>query len=95
MGGPLFFRFFGKRIVEVLGDGVLDLVALGGDPHHQEEGHHRRDEVGVSHFPSAAAFAKVAAVVWKTSQHYPQITRSRGACSGAAHSAGDDYWGLK
>ncbi len=44
-------------IGEVLGDGRFHRLVLRHDPHHQKKGHHRRHEVGVSHFPSAATFA--------------------------------------
>ena len=32
----------------------LILAVLGGEPEHQEQRHHGRDEVGVGHFPGAA-----------------------------------------
>src|SRR5947209_9171948 len=57
MDGAVFLRFLGERIVEVMGDRFFNLLVLRDDPHDEEKGHHRRHEVGVSHFPSAATFA--------------------------------------
>src|SRR5690349_20258376 len=57
MDGAIFLRFLGERIVEVMRDRLFDLLVLRDDPHHEEKGHHRRHEVGIRHFPSAATFA--------------------------------------
>jgi hypothetical protein len=57
VGGALFVRFACEGVVEVVGDRLFDLIALGHDPHDQKERHHGGDEVGVSHFPRTAAFA--------------------------------------
>src|SRR5262245_37270781 len=53
----VLFRLPGKWIAEMMRDRFLDLLALAHDPHYEEKGHHRRHEVGVSHFPGATTFA--------------------------------------
>src|SRR5262249_6982387 len=52
------------RILEVVEDRRALFLRHGGDePHHQEERHHRGDEVRVRHFPGAAVMAAVAFLV--------------------------------
>ena len=53
-GPPLLER---ARIAEVCRHRCLDLRALADDPHHQEERHHRGDEVGVRHLPRPTVVA--------------------------------------
>ncbi len=50
---------------EIVGDAAL-LLGRGGvdQPHQQEEGHHRRHEVGIGHFPGAAVMAAMAALLY-------------------------------
>src|SRR5439155_26537647 len=48
-------RFLRERIAEMMRDRFLDLVVLRDDPHHEKEGHHGRDGIGISRFPGAAA----------------------------------------
>src|SRR5438132_5686745 len=51
-----------ERRVEEVGNALL--VAFGGgaqQPHEQEEGHHRRHEVGIGNLPGAAVMAMPAA----------------------------------
>ena len=51
------------RVAEVAGDAGLDRLALPDDPHDEEEGHHRGDEVGVGHLPGAAVVAVPVALL--------------------------------
>src|SRR4051812_48086828 len=44
-------------VAEVAGHGAPHRLALADQPHHQEERHHRRHEVGVGHLPGAAVMA--------------------------------------
>ena len=49
---------------EIIGDAAL-LFGRGGvdQPHQQEEGHHRGDEVGIGDFPGAAMMAAMPALL--------------------------------
>src|SRR6266487_6530355 len=44
---------------------------------------------------SAAALAKVTAIVWAAPQHHHQIARGRRSCAGVVDSAGNDYWSIE
>jgi hypothetical protein len=49
---------------EIVGDAALLFGGGGVDqPHQQEEGHHRGDEVGIGDFPGAAVMAAVSALL--------------------------------
>ena len=50
-------------IAEVRGDGGLDVLLHGNEPHDHEERHHRGHEVGERHLPRAAVVAGVAALL--------------------------------
>ena len=51
-------------VLEVVEDRRALLFRHGGDePHHQEERHHRGDEVRVRHFPGAAVMSGAALLV--------------------------------
>ena len=42
------------RKIATAKDNSLFLIRRPEEPHHQEERHHRSDEIGVGHFPGAA-----------------------------------------
>ena len=46
----------GKKIATAKDNSLL-LVRRAEEPHHQEEGHHRGDEIGVGDLPCAAVMA--------------------------------------
>src|SRR6185436_4342058 len=50
-----------RRVAEVSADGRLHFLPLSNQPEHQEERHHRRDEISVGDFPGATMMA--AAVI--------------------------------
>src|SRR5581483_900649 len=58
------------RVAEVVADGGADLRALAGGPQHDEQRHHRRDEVAVGDLPGA-----VAAAVAPAGGHLPDDGR--------------------
>src|SRR5262249_58871417 len=53
----------GSRIIEIGLDRQAGRLVHGDDPHHQEEGHHRGDEIGVRHLPGSPLVAAVAALL--------------------------------
>src|SRR3546814_15724146 len=55
----VLFRLDDRRR-EIVGERLALLLGRRAEqPHQQEEGHHRGDEVGIGHFPRAAVMAAV------------------------------------
>src|SRR5579875_1206337 len=50
-----------RRVLEVAADGLLYGLAGVHQPEHDEQGHHRGDEIGISNLPGAAVVAAMTA----------------------------------
>ena len=55
------WRAFAGWVLEITADGLLHFFARAQQPKDDEERHHGRDEIGVSHFPSPAMLVIVMA----------------------------------
>jgi len=63
----------GARIGEIVGDAAPLLLAGGvQQPHQQEQGHHRGDEIGIGHLPRPAMMA-VAAGEYRPLHHHDRV----------------------